>query len=131
MNSLFLILSRKRYFAPAWVFASLNIMIGTWVLYIPRVKEKLGIDDGDLGVALFCMGLGSLVSLTVASRIIKSMGVGKATVVGVIYILTTIFNAITCAILCTSVCFLVFCRAIFLFYRYSNECPSLRYRNRR
>lgn len=84
MNSLFLILSRKRYFAPAWVFASLNIMIGTWVLYIPRVKEKLGIDDGELGVALFCMGLGSLVSLTVASRVIKRVGVGASTVTGII-----------------------------------------------
>ena len=59
-------------------------MIGTWVLYIPRVKEKLGIDDGELGVALFCMGLGSLVSLTVASRVIKRVGVGASTVTGII-----------------------------------------------
>lgn len=84
MNSLFLILSRKRYFAPAWVFASLNIMIGTWVLYIPRVKEKLLLDDGEIGVALFCLGLGTLTSLTFASAVIKRLGVGRATIIGII-----------------------------------------------
>lgn len=84
MNSLFLILSRKRYFAPAWVFASLNIMIGTWVLYIPRVKDTLALNDGQVGIALFCMGVGSLVSLTVASRIIKRLGVGRSTLLGIV-----------------------------------------------
>jgi len=59
-------------------------MIGTWVLYIPRIKDKLHIDDGQLGVALFCMGLGSLISLSVSSSVIKRVGVGKATIAGVI-----------------------------------------------
>ncbi len=84
MQSLLLILSRKRYFAPAWVFASLNIMIGTWVLYIPRVKEKLELDDGEIGIALFCLGLGTLTSLTFASKVIKHLGVGKATLFGIV-----------------------------------------------
>lgn len=83
MKSLFLILSRKRYFAPAWVFASLNIMIGTWVLYIPRVKQALGLDDGEVGMALFCLGLGTLTSLTFASKVIKRVGVGKSTLAGI------------------------------------------------
>lgn len=83
MNSLLLILSRKRYFAPAWVFASLNIMIGTWVLYIPRIKDSLGLDDGEIGIALFFLGLGTLTSLTFASKIIKGLGVGKSTIFGI------------------------------------------------
>lgn len=84
MQSLFLILSRKRYFAPAWVFASLNIMIGTWVLFIPRIKENLAINDGQLGVALFCSGLGALPALLFSSKVIKNVGTGKATLVGII-----------------------------------------------
>ena len=84
MQSLLLILSRKRYFAPAWVFASLNIMIGSWVLFIPRIKESLAIDDGELGVALFCSGLGSLPALLFSSKVIKKIGTGKSTLIGIV-----------------------------------------------
>ena len=84
MNSLVLILSRKRYFAPVWVFASLNIMVGTWVLYIPQIKDKLGIDDGEVGVALFCYALGILGGVTFSSKIIDAIGVGKATAYGIV-----------------------------------------------
>jgi len=84
MESLLLILSRKRYFAPVWVFASINIMVGTWVLYIPRVKEKLLIDDGDIGLALFCYAIGGLVAVTFSSKIIDAIGSGKATLYGIV-----------------------------------------------
>lgn len=84
MQSLLLILSRKRYFAPVWVFASINIMVGTWVLYIPRVKEKLGIDDGDIGIALFCYAVGGLLAVTFSSKIIDAIGTGKATLYGIL-----------------------------------------------
>ncbi len=84
MNSLFLILSRKRYFAPVWVFASINIMVGTWVLYIPRVKEKLAIDDGDIGIALFCYAVGGLFAVTFSSKLIDAIGVGKSTLYGIV-----------------------------------------------
>lgn len=84
MESLRLILSRKRYFAPVWVFASINIMVGTWVLYIPRVKERLDIDDGDIGVALFCYAVGGLLAVTFSSKIIDAIGAGKATLYGIL-----------------------------------------------
>jgi len=84
MQSLLLILSQKRYFAPVWVFASINIMVGTWVLYIPRVKEKLAIDDGDIGIALFCYAVGGLLAVTFSSKIIDAIGTGKATLYGIL-----------------------------------------------
>lgn len=108
MNSLLLILLNKRYFAPAWVFASLNIMIGTWVLYIPRVKDTLQLDDGQIGIALFCLGLGTLTSLTFASRIIKKLGVGKATLTGIlIFAILFLFPlmATSYLLLCTALFF--------------------------
>ncbi|MEZ4811780.1 MAG: MFS transporter [Allomuricauda sp.] len=84
MKSLFLIFSNPRYFAPAWVFASLNIWFGTWAVYIPTVKEKLGIDKADLGIAIFCLSLGVFTIFPLASKIINTLGVGKATWVGVL-----------------------------------------------
>ena len=84
MKSLALIFSNPRYFAPAWVFTSLNLWFGTWAIYIPTVKEKLQIDKADLGIAIFCLSLGVFAIFPVASKIVNKLGVGKATWVGVL-----------------------------------------------
>jgi fucose permease len=84
MNSLKLILGNLKYFAPAWVFASLNIMLGTWVLYIPAVKARLGLNDAELGIALFSYALGILVVIPLISTITKRIGVGRYTIIGII-----------------------------------------------
>lgn len=84
MKSLQLIFSNPRYFAPAWVFTSLNIWFGTWAIYIPSVKEKLDINKADLGIALFCLSLGVFTVFPIASKIINKIGVGKATWAGVL-----------------------------------------------
>ncbi len=84
MHSLRLILSHPRYFAPAWVFASLNIWFGTWAIYIPTVKDKLDIDKASLGIAIFCLSLGVFTIFPVAARIINRIGVGRATWYGVL-----------------------------------------------
>ena len=89
MKSLRLILTNPRYFAPAWVFASLNILFGTWAIYIPFVKEDIGIDKATLGIAIFFLSLGVFTVFPVASRIINRMGVGRATWVGAILICLT------------------------------------------
>lgn len=86
MKSLVLILFNPRYFGPAWVFASLNILFGTWAIYIPTVKENLGIDKASLGIAIFCLALGSFTSFPLASKIINKIGVGRATSIGVLLI---------------------------------------------
>ena len=89
MKSLRLILSNPRYFAPAWVFASLNILFGTWAIYIPSVKESLNIDKATLGIAIFFLSLGVFTIFPIASRIINKLGVGKATWIGVLLICAT------------------------------------------
>lgn len=85
MKSLRLILSNPRYFAPAFVFASLNIWFGTWAIYIPHVKEKLEINKADLGIALFFLALGVFTVFPIASKIIDKIGVGRTTWWGVIF----------------------------------------------
>ena len=77
MKSLLLIISNPRYFGPAWVFASLNILFGTWAIYIPTVKEDLAIDKSQLGMAIFFLSLGVFTIFPVAARIINRVGVGK------------------------------------------------------
>lgn len=84
MKSLQLILSNARYFGPAWVFASLNILFGTWAIYIPTVKEALHIDKSQLGFAIFFLSLGVFTVFPIASTIINRLGVGKATWYGVL-----------------------------------------------
>lgn len=86
MKSLKLILSNPRYFAPAWVFASLNILFGTWAIYIPTVKENLDIDKSELGIAIFFLSLGVFTIFPVAAKIINRIGVGKSTWYGVLLI---------------------------------------------
>ncbi len=84
MKSLRLILSNPRYFGPAWVFASLNILFGTWAIYIPTVKEALTIDKSQLGVAIFFLSLGVFTVFPVAAKIINKFGVGKVTWYGIL-----------------------------------------------
>jgi len=84
MRSLRLILSNPRYFGPAWAFASLNILFGTWAIYIPIVKEDLEIDKATLGIALFFLSFGVFTIFPIASRIINRLGVGRATWLGII-----------------------------------------------
>ncbi len=84
MRSLRIILTHPRYFGPAWVFASLNILFGTWAIYIPSVKEDLGINKAALGFAIFFLSLGVFTIFPIASKIINRIGVGKATFIGLI-----------------------------------------------
>jgi fucose permease len=84
MRSLRIILTNPRYFGPAWVFASLNILFGTWAIYIPSVKEDLGINKAALGFAIFFLSLGVFTIFPVASKIINRIGVGKATFIGLL-----------------------------------------------
>lgn len=84
MKSLRLILTNANYFGPSWVFASLNILFGTWAIYIPKVKETLSIDNSELGFAIFFLSLGVFTVFPFASMLVNKLGVGKATFYGVL-----------------------------------------------
>ncbi|MEL6989059.1 MAG: MFS transporter, partial [Bacteroidota bacterium] len=85
MNSLKLILSNSKYFAPAWVFASLNIITGTWVLYLPFIKNKFNLDDSQVGMALFCLALGLLTAIPFIPRLNKRIGVDLSTKFSIVF----------------------------------------------
>ncbi len=109
MKSLKLILTNPRYFGPAWVFASLNILFGTWAIYIPFVKEDLDINKATLGIAIFFLSLGVFTVFPIASRIINRLGVGKATWIGAILIcLTAIFPLIAPSFITLAIALFIF-----------------------
>jgi fucose permease len=91
MKSLLLILSNLRYFAPSWVFSSLNILIGTWVLYLPHIKLKFDLNDSQIGFALFFTALGLLIAIPFVPYINKKIGTGHSTKWGII-VFALLFN---------------------------------------
>ena len=84
MNSLLLLLRRRRYFAPAWIYASLNIVVGTWVLYLPLVRDRLGLSEGEIGIALFCFSAGLLTMIPFAARILGAVGLGRGSFLAIL-----------------------------------------------
>lgn len=59
-------------------------MTGTWVLYLPLIKSKFALNDGQIGMALFCLALGLLISIPFIPIINKKIGVGNSTKWGVL-----------------------------------------------
>lgn len=91
MKSLQLILSNLIFLAPSWVFSSINILIGTWILYIPSIKTKFQLNDAEIGFALFFTALGLLLAIPFIPKINKKIGLGTSTKTGII-ILAFVFN---------------------------------------
>ena len=84
MSSLGLILSNRRYWAPAYAFMCLNLIYGTWAIYIPTIKETIGINKSELGLAIFAMALGNFFILALAPKINDVLVCGKSTKLGLL-----------------------------------------------
>jgi MFS family permease len=108
MNSLKLILSDLKYFAPCSVFASINILTGTWVLYLPFIKSKLTLNDAEIGTALFCFGLGILVSMPMVPLMSKKFGIGSSTKWGIIFFAIAFIFPLSMPSYCTLLLSLIF-----------------------
>lgn len=72
------------------VFFALSLSIGAWVTRLPEVKASLGLSKSELGLALLFIPLGSAVLLPFYGSIIRKLGEKKATLIGIIFFLTTI-----------------------------------------
>jgi hypothetical protein len=55
-------------------FAAFGAFWGTWGAALPAVQAHAGVDDGQLGVALLCIGAGALVSMRVAGALVDRWG---------------------------------------------------------
>ena len=54
------------------------------MLYLPFVKNKFGLNDAQIGMALFCLALGTLITIPVIPWINKKLGVGRSTKYGIL-----------------------------------------------
>ena len=105
MKALQLIFSSPRYFSPALLFATLNVVFGTWAIYIPRIKENIGISEGELGFAVFFIALGTLCTVGFVPKLVNRFGVGRLMVFAVMgYCISFIgpFAVNTYVLLCAS-----------------------------
>jgi MFS family permease len=73
-------LSHPVALAVGLVFAADSFMFGTWVTQIPGIKTRLGLDEGTLGIALFGMPLGLLITNPICPWLMQRFGLIKVTV---------------------------------------------------
>lgn len=73
-------LSHKTARAIGLTFATDSLMFGSWVTHIPHVKSSLGLNDAELGLALFGMPLGLLVMNPVSPMLLQRVGLVRITV---------------------------------------------------
>ena len=59
-------------------------MTGTWVLYLPHIKTKFALNDGQVGMALFSLALGLLASIPFIPYINRKLGIGRCTQIGIL-----------------------------------------------
>ncbi len=71
--------------ANATVFVLHAVVFGSWTPHIPLVKDRIGLHDGTLGLALLGCPIGSVLAMTVAGTVIARWGSRRtmiATMVG-------------------------------------------------
>jgi MFS family permease len=71
--------------ANAIVFVLHAVVFGSWTPHIPLVKDRIGLHDGTLGLALLGCPIGSVLAMTVAGTVIARWGSRRtmiATMVG-------------------------------------------------
>ena len=65
---------RAARFAVAVAFVCLGVGGGSWATRIPAVQHRLGLSAAELGVALFGLGFGSLVSMPLTGVVVARRG---------------------------------------------------------
>ncbi|HEX2375113.1 MAG TPA: MFS transporter [Actinomycetota bacterium] len=68
--------------AVAAAFAVNGLAFGSWVSRVPAVRDGLGLTPSQLGLLLLCPGIGSLVGLPAAGRLVARIGPARAVSAG-------------------------------------------------
>lgn len=79
VNSFIGFFSTKNSRAIGLMFAVNSMIFASWIVHIPFVKQKLGLSDGELGMALFGMPLGLLCMNPFTGIIIHRFGAKQTT----------------------------------------------------
>ncbi len=63
------------------VFAVNSLLLGSWITRLPEIKEKLEIGEGELGIALLGLPIGSILIMPFMGKLIQLFGSGRITLV--------------------------------------------------
>ncbi|MEO1053930.1 MAG: MFS transporter [Bacteroidota bacterium] len=85
MNPFKTFFGNKLNFLVGFIFMTHSLLISQWIIYIPHVKDKLTLSEGDLGLALFCLALGAFTIMPISSKIINALGDGRTTFYSLIF----------------------------------------------
>jgi len=65
---------RRAQIATRLVFFAIGFASGAWAPLIPFAKARLGAGDGELGLLLLCVGLGSILAMPLAGAVTARLG---------------------------------------------------------
>ncbi len=77
MGSIKIFIKNKKYFASAFLYTCFSLIFSTWVTYIPHISEKLEINEGKIGNAIFFSALGAFFMIRICRYFIDKVGVGR------------------------------------------------------
>lgn len=66
--------ARRAQAAVAVIFLVHGVMFGAWATQIPLIKQRLGLGNATLGLALICSALGGVAAMQVASVLTRRFG---------------------------------------------------------
>jgi MFS family permease len=61
------------------IFLLNGLVYGSWAARIPAIRDRLGLSDGELGIALACIPIGSIIAMPVAGALAARAGSRRAT----------------------------------------------------
>jgi MFS family permease len=61
------------------IFALNGVVFGSWAARIPAVRDRAGLSDGELGLALACIAIGAIVAMPLAGGWAARVGSRRAT----------------------------------------------------
>ena len=67
--------------AASAIFLIFGLNVGLWFVHIPVVAERLALEPAVLGLALLCLGVGSLTFQPIAGLFVGRVGSKRATIV--------------------------------------------------
>jgi MFS family permease len=70
---------RQARSAVAAVFFINGLIFGSWAARIPAVRDRVGLSDGELGIALACGAIGSIIAMPIAGGRAARLGSRRAT----------------------------------------------------
>jgi MFS family permease len=65
---------RQARWATAAYFLALGVAFGSWVARIPAVQNRLGLDDGQLGLSLLSLSFGAILAMPTTGWLVQKWG---------------------------------------------------------